>query len=493
MRLVALIRFIFITMLFANGINSQEDNLYSMSSNSVQIDTIKHTDHESKTSSGLIGWEQKLYSLFVSELPETDSLFQSTSQISLQLSSDTLRTRLEALNAKTPFEIAYSPALESVIKRHLNNRKNYFEKLRERSRYYFPLFEEILDRYNLPLELKYLAVVESALNPRAKSRVGATGLWQFMFQTGKQYGLNVSSYVDERYDPELSTDAAARYLKTLYNRFEDWSLALAAYNSGPTNVVKAIRRSGNYTNYWNIRPYLPSETANYVPTFIATMYMFEYANHHGFKDPKPEIPIALTDTVSVKQLLTFDQISEQLNISKAKLQVLNPAYRLEIIPSNMKSPYSLRLPLKEMDEFIRNQDSIYSYANQTLAKREQPLPEYYEIDSKIRYRVKPGDYLGKIAKLYRVRVRKIKQWNGLKTDALRVGQRLIIYTRDPTVALKPSTAITSPNTKNYLVQKGDSLWSISKKLSGVSVQNLKDWNGISGSNLKPGMTLIISN
>ena len=200
-----------------------------------------------------------------------------------ELPTDTLKKRLAVLDAKTPFNIAYNPSLESVIKGYLKNRKRSTETLIHRSQYYFPMFEEVLDKHNLPLEIKYLAVVESALKPRAKSRVGATGLWQFMFATGKQYGLEVSSYVDERCDPLRSTNAAAKYLASLYKTFGDWDLALAAYNSGPGNVTKAIRRSGGYQNYWNIRPFLPRETAGYLPAFLATLYILNTRKRMDFK------------------------------------------------------------------------------------------------------------------------------------------------------------------------------------------------------------------
>ena len=219
-----------------------------------------------------------------------------------ELSSDTLRARLKELDSKTPFHISYNPTLETLIKKYLKLRKGPYERLMKLSQYYFPLFEEIFDREGIPLEIKYLAIVESALKPSAKSTVGATGLWQFMFSTGKYYDLEVSSYVDERCDPVRSTTAAAKYLKSLHKSFDDWDLALAAYNSGPGIVTKAIRRSGGYKNYWNIRPFLPSETAGYLPAFLATMYIFEYASQHGFDVPRHKMPIIKTDTIQVTYL-----------------------------------------------------------------------------------------------------------------------------------------------------------------------------------------------
>ncbi|MEN8879051.1 MAG: lytic transglycosylase domain-containing protein, partial [Polaribacter sp.] len=202
----------------------------------------------------------------------------NTSQI---LTTDLLKKRLSVLNNTTPFNLAYNPALEKVIQSYLKYRSRYYPALMAKAKYYFPIFEQYLDQYDIPLEMKYLAIVESALRPKARSRVGASGLWQFMYGTGKQFDLKISSYVDERLDPVKATIAACKYLSKLYTTFGDWDLALAAYNSGPGNVSKAIKRSGGFKNYWNIRPYLPSETAGYVPAFYATMYIFNYANEHN--------------------------------------------------------------------------------------------------------------------------------------------------------------------------------------------------------------------
>ena len=416
-----------------------------------------------------------------------------------ELPTDTLKKRLAILDAKTPFNISYNPSLESVIKGYLKNRQQSIETLINRSQYYFPMFEAVLDTHNLPLELKYLAVVESALKPRAKSRVGATGLWQFMFATGKQYGLEVSSYVDERCDPLRSTNAAAKYLASLYKTFGDWDLALAAYNSGPRNVTKAIRRSGGYQNYWNIRPFLPRETAGYLPAFLATLYLFEFADAHGFQVKKNQLPIMATDSIHVKQMITLDQVAEFTDTKIEILQYLNPSYKLDIIPVLKNKTYTLRLPLSKVADFVQNETQIYATAKAELEAREKPLPQFFKIDSKIRYSVKSGDYLGKIARRFRVRVSQIKQWNGLRTNDLKVGQRLVIYSRNPTAFTVDTPKTSAKRTLNrtnkttYVVKPGDSLWSISNKLTGVSLQNLKDWNDIWDNQLKPGMRLIISN
>ena len=301
-------------------------------------------------------WLEELYSNSL-----YDTIYKSITELDYkdvyypELPTDTLKKRLKELNARTPFNVEYNSSLESVIKSYLKNRRKSMERLMALSDYYFPLFESELDNHNIPLEIKYLAIVESALKPRAKSRVGATGLWQFMFATGKEYGLNVSSYVDERSDPIKSTEAASKYLAKLYEIFGDWDLALAAYNSGPGNVSKAIRRSGGYENYWNIRPHLPRETAGYLPAFLATMYIFEFAEEHGFNKPKPDYRYMETDTIHVKQMITLDQVSELLELPIEELQFLNPSYKLDIIPFIKDENYTLRLPRHAVGKFLANE------------------------------------------------------------------------------------------------------------------------------------------
>ena len=441
-------------------------------------------------------WLEELYSNSL-----YDTIYVSVSDLDYseieypELPTDTLKKRLQKLNAKTPFNVEYNPALESVIKRFLKSRRQSLERLMGLSHFYFPMFEYELDKYDLPLEIKYLAIVESALKPRAKSRVGATGLWQFMFTTGKMYGLDVSSYVDERSDPVKSTEAAAKYLAKLYEIFGDWDLALAAYNSGPGNVTKAIRRSGGYENYWNIRNYLPRETAGYLPAFLATMYIFEYADEHGFNKQKPMFNYVETDTIRVKQMITLDQVSEVTGVEIEALQFLNPSYKLDIIPYIEDENYVLRLPKEAIGVFVSNEAAIYAFAQSEFDKREKPLPQFFEEDTKIRYKVRSGDYLGKIARKFGVRVSDIKRWNGLRSNNIRIGQRLTIYKRSPGASAtvqSSSKNSSSGEIKFYTVRPGDSLWSIAQKFPGVSVQNIKDWNGISGNKLKPGMKLKVS-
>ena len=405
------------------------------------------------------------------------------------LPTELLKQRLEELNAKTPFNVSYNPSLERLIKHYLKTRRASMSKLMALSDYFFPLFEEEFNKYDLPLEIKYLAVVESALNPSAKSRVGAKGLWQFMFTTGKIYGLEVSSYVDERSDPAMATVAAAKYLSSLHKIFEDWDLALAAYNSGPGNVSKAIRRSGGETNYWKIRNKLPRETAGYVPAFLAMMYIFEYADEHGFKSNGPRYYSIATDTIQVKRLITFEQISKAVNLSVEEIKFLNPSYKLEIIPYIKDKNYVLRLPIPAIGKFVTNEDVIYALAEEENNKENANIPKYIEQPDRIIYRVKSGDYLGKIAERYGVGVSQIKRWNELTNDNLKVGQRLTIY---PTKLIVGESTSKKDAKGLYIVKKGDSLWSISQNFPGVSIQNIKKWNDISSNNLKPGMKLKVS-
>ncbi len=448
-------------------------------------------------------------SLWLKELHDSAQLFSellievqnpSEEEITMvDLPTDTLKARLALLDEKTPFNISYNSSLESVIKSFLVRKKDLMQRMITASQFYFPLFEQELDNQDVPLEIKYLAIIESALNPRARSRVGAKGLWQFMYGTGKMYGLEVSSYVDERNDPIFATKAAAKYLSKLHGIFNDWDLALAAYNSGPGNVNKAIRRSGGYKNYWNIRRNLPRETAGYLPAFLATMYIFEYAEEHGLQYKKADRPYFETDTVHVKNLITFDQISKLVDISKEELEMLNPAYKLNIIPKIKGKTYALRLPVTKIGKFVNNEEAIYAYAKKELDSLEKPLPQLTQAKNQVRYKVRSGDYLGKIAERYGVGVSQIKRWNGLRSNNLRVGQRLTIFPRKPYISKQavaktstsksPTPALASNGSKVHTVKEGDSLWTISRKYPGVSIENLRKWNGLSSNNLKPGTKL----
>lgn len=435
-------------------------------------------------------WQKELFqSSLYSSLKDSLLNMEYNEVVYDELPTDTLKARLEKLNSRTPFNIEYNPLLENVIKSYLKRNKQSLERLMALSTYYFPMFEQKLDKHNIPLEIKYLAIVESALNPRARSRVGATGLWQFMFATGKMHGLDVTSYVDERMDPVRSTEAAAEYLSTLYRVFGDWDLVLASYNSGPGNVSKAIRRSGGSTNYWNLRPYLPRETAGYVPAFLATLYIFEYAEEHGFQPPNPRTTYFETDTIRIKQKLSFDQISEVTGVEKELLQFLNPSYKLDVIPFIEEEKYGLRLPRNRAGFFVNNEDAIYGYAEAGLDQNRQSSGEEAKSEERIRYRVRRGDYLGRIAERHGVGVSEIKAWNNLRSNNLKIGQNLVIYPRKNGTSSENSSG-SSP--QFYTVRNGDSLWSISKKFPGVTVQKLKNLNNMNSNRLKPGMKLKLS-
>jgi membrane-bound lytic murein transglycosylase D len=445
-------------------------------------------------------WLKELYSLALYDTIQkviTKEEFDTVPLPYKAISTDTLKLRLDRLNAKTPFNIEYNPVLESVINNFLKNRTKSLQRLMGLSAFYFPMFERELDATNIPLELKYLAIVESALNPRARSRVGATGLWQFMYITGREHGLDVSSYVDERSDPIMATKAACVFLDKLYKRFGDWDLALAAYNSGPGNVSKAIRRSGGRTNYWNIRSFLPRETAGYVPIFQATMYVFEYANEHGLIADRPAVRLFETDTVHVKKQLGLEHVSELMDVSFETLQFLNPSYKLDIIPAVKDEKYYIRLPKYAIGDFVSNEAAIYAYSANIFNTREKALPELTKTSSRVRYKVRSGDYLGKIANRYGVRVSQIKRWNGLRTNTISIGQRLTIYPRKPvTTVSKSKKKPTKKNQKStsgasYTVVSGDTLYGIAKKFPGISSDNIKKWNDLGNTHLKPGMVLKI--
>ena len=474
------------------------------------LDSLKTTFVNHSTSNCIDErWLSELASTELSDNMFSDiSNFNADTEVSYDLSTELLKKRLAKMDAKSPFNIEYNPALENTIKAFLKNRPKAFERLMAVSEYYFPMFEEHLAKYNIPLELKYLAIVESALNPRAKSRVGASGLWQFMYPTGKQYNLEVTSYVDERYDPLKATEAACQYLSSLYGIFGDWSMVLAAYNCGPGNVSKAIRRSGGSQNYWNIRKNLPKETANYVPAFLATFYIYEFKKEHGIMPKKAPLTYFETDTIMVKKQMSFKHISELLDIPVEQLEFLNPIYKLKVIPFEADEPHYLRLPKNKMGLFVSNEEKIYAYLNYLETDKEKT--KYIASTSKDSisssadssyvskpkferktqfHTIKSGESLGKIADKYNVSITELKKWNSIKGNTIQAGKKLKIYS-DKKVIVK--TESKSNNDGTYTVKSGDSLFSISKQFPGVSIEDIKKWNDISGDNIQPGMKLKIN-
>ena len=480
-------------------------------------------------------------SLWMKELTNLD-LYQDLSvdikninideKVDYELPTEVLKSRLAEMDAKSPFNIEYNQGLENIIKSFLKNRKRSFERLMAISEYYFPLFEEAMARQNVPLEIKYLAVVESALNPKAVSRVGATGLWQFMYQTGKQYNLDINSYVDERSDPLKASDAAALYMSNMYKIFGDWDLVLASYNSGPGNVAKAIRRSGGQQNYWNIRKNLPKETQGYVPAFLATMYIYEYHKEHGIVPNRAIIKHFETDTIKIRQQITFKQISDLLCIPVSQLQLLNPSYKRDVVPFIAGQDHYLRLPNDKVAIYTSNEDKIYAYAQYESNKRERPYQTAIAARHSFRkdtvtnkvagikhHKVKKGDHLNAIAEKYGVTMADIRKWNHLKNDKLQRGKRLKIMAPENLLAgVKTEDRIATnevnsskkdliasdtektfkeekvvsfvKTTKKYTVKKGDNLGTIAKKYD-VAVADIKSWNKRKNNKLALGETLKI--
>lgn len=332
----------------------------------------------------------------------------------------------------TVIKMPYNKIIRQFIDKYEETRRKQVAVMLGIGDYYFPLFEQMLEKYRMPNELKYLSVVESALNPNAVSRVGATGLWQFMFGTGKSYGLDINSLVDERRDPLKSTEAAVRYLKDLYGIFGDWHLAIAAYNCGPGNVNKAIRRAGGKKDYWDIYYYLPRETRGYVPLFIAANYVMTYYKEHRICPVRTEYPLH-TDTLMLSNKLHFDQISAVVGVPKEDLIKLNPQYRREIIPGTTDKPQSVCLPANYTLAFIDNQDSIPNYRATDLLNTQltvepagqEPAPPV-KASFKL-HRVRKGDTLYTIARKYHTTTSAIKRRNGLHGSRINPGMRLKIY------------------------------------------------------------------
>ena len=463
------------------------------------LDSIKNSFVNHSTSSCIdTRWIQELTNQELFEEMESDvsNIYRDEAISSGELSTELLKKRLKALDEKSPFKIEYNESLERVINSFLKNRKRSFERLIGLSEYYFPMFEENLSKYDVPLEVKYLAIVESALNPTAKSRVGATGLWQFMYPTGKQYNLDVNSFVDERSDPLKSSEAAAKYMSDLFKIFGDWDLVLASYNAGPGNVSKAIRRSGGYSNYWNIRKNLPKETQGYLPAFLATMYIFEYAKEHGIVSQQAPMVLYETDTIAVKKQMTFEQISKLLDLPEEQISFLNPTYKLKVVPHFSNKQTFLRLPVDKVGVFASNEEKIYDYIAYEEGQREKPNYEAVEAataavattsSSKTKYHtIRKGESLGVIASKYGLSVTQLKSFNNMKSNNIYPGQKLKVGQALVAVA-------STKKGGEYVVKKGDSLYSISKKYPGLTISKLQQLNNIkSGDALHPGMKLIIN-
>ena len=414
-------------------------------------------------------------------------------------------------------ELPYNEVVRNCINLYVDRRRNSVEYMLGLENFYFPMIEQILDEHQLPLELKYLAIIESALNPIALSRAGASGLWQFMLPTGKQYDLEINSLIDERRDPVKSTYAACRFLSDLYAIYGDWNLVIAAYNCGGGNVNKAIRRANGSTDYWKIYPYLPKETRSYVPLFIAANYVMNYHAQHQLYPVETTLPAA-TDTIMIDQQIHFSQISDILGIEVEHIRALNPQYKKDIIPGNSTKPRALRLPSMQAYAFIEKQDTIVKHKATEIFTNRTYVGDYNSNNKneKITHKVKSGETLTTIANKYGVTTASIRKWNGLKTNKVGTGRQLTLYidnggyasqptakTTTKTTANKATTATKTEPAKNnsasktnstnqaqsyekYKVREGDSFFSIAKKYPGYTHTDLMKMNNMKSSSLKVG-------
>jgi len=414
-----------------------------------------------------------------------------------------------------PYELVEDrlKCIPSVIPLNLNERvyafvnyfavidRDYTRMIMERTPLYFPIIEKYLKKYNLPDELKYLAIIESGLNPNAISRAGAVGLWQFMPGTGNYFKLHTDWYVDDRMDPYKATEAACQYLSQLFSIFNDWGLALAAYNAGPGNVRRAIRRSGYKKNFWDIYRYLPRETRGYVPQFLAMIYLLNNAEHHNlFSNHRKFLPES--DTIYISQFLHVKTFAQQLNICLEEMQKLNPSIKWNALSKDVKN-YPLRIPSDKYQVFLENQQVILDSAGRT-GKKEIEYMARNTVGStygreKLVYKVRSGDVLGTIAQRYRVRVSDIRKWNRLSGNLIRVGQRLDIWMYPGTkprpvrklAKASPKSIPLLPSARVYQVQPGDTLWDISKMYQDLSIEKIKKLNNLKTNKIVPGQKLVI--
>lgn len=421
-------RYLFLFLLYVGCVCACAQEVTSDTTFAALPDTVPASQSDTLIADSLTAVE--LPQFFDEALAWIDTTECESDTIITDLPDSVYKARLQAL----PFvvEVPYNAVVRNYILRYIKRSPRQLASLQRRAEYYFPIFEDILARYGLPYELCYLAVIESALNPQAHSPVGAAGLWQIMPSTGKKYGLEVNSLVDERMDPVRSTEAACRFLGALYNIFGDWNLAIAAYNCGPGNVNKAIHRAGGKRDFWSIYPYLPRETRGYLPVFVAAAYSMNYAELHGIC-PAPAEHTMRTDTIMTDQRQHLKQISANLGIDLAELRRLNPQYARDILPGG--KPYALTLPIEKSGSYIDNQDTILAYqARELIYNRRAEIDILqktsvnggYSVNGVTYYKVKPGDTLSGIAKKFRVTVKQLKAWNGLKSDMIREGQKLRI-------------------------------------------------------------------
>lgn len=477
----------------AQVVQSGADTAYFMTIDQANFDSLLNTFYMQQFKRNASRHQNRRASLAYAEFDDIpDSVFIS---------------RLQKMHTVVP--MTYNAEVRAFIKVYVRIMSRRLDAMLSLSEYYFPMFEETLDRYGVPQELKYLTIVESALNPQATSRAGAAGLWQFIYSTGKLYDLEVNSLVDERRDPFKSTVAAARFLKRLYDLYGDWQLAMAAYNCGPGGVNKAIARSGGKRTFWEIYPYLPRETRGYVPKYIAASYIMNYYHEHGLAAGHYELPLHV-DTIHVHNDIHFAAVSSLIGIPIEQLRQLNPQFRTDVVPASSR-PYAFSLPAAKSSQFIRLEDSIYRMSRDTIARHSVIPTSSSEV---VYHKVKRGETYNSIASHYGVSVSNLKRWNGKgRKSTLKVGSRLKIYlpshnvagsktdtkTTKDTVATSDSSNVAgkskdvtvSSDMNNHVyhtVKKGESLGTISKKY-GVSISAIKQMNNLKKDVIHPGQRL----
>jgi len=440
---------------------------------------------------------------------------------------DIYRKRIEKI--QSPIPLTFNDEVKQYINLYGLQKRALTERVMGLAQLYFPLYEQILDQQQLPLEFKYLSVVESALNPTAVSPVGASGLWQFMLATGKMYGLQVTSYTDDRRDPVKSTYAACQYFKDMYAIYNDWLLVIASYNCGPGNVNRAIARSGGKRTFWEISPYLPRETRGYVPAFIAVTYLMNYTAEHNLTAVEPLVNYFEVDTVMVNHRIDLHQAAAAINVPYEVLSYLNPVYKRGIIPES-ETAYVLRMPTNRMNQYLANEATLIQPPIETLQQPETAETGTY-VNEQVRktHRVKKGEHLLVIANKYNCSVNDLKRWNNLRSTRLQTGQQLKVYVNVPkkveplAVASKPKETVASistsdtlatttpdssaqtvsvaavmtintnriqdPGTMYHVVAPGDTLWKIAQRYEGLTVEKIKEINQLESNELKIGTRL----
>lgn len=403
--------------------------------------------------------------------------------------------RIQKMDLEMEFEL--NEQVFSYIQFFTIRNRNWIKMVLARKEQYFPMYEETMKNHGMPVEIQNLSIIESGLDPKIKSRVGAMGLWQFMPATGREYGMLVNSHIDDRMDPEKSTEAAAKYLKALYKMFGDWEVALAAYNCGPGNVLKAIRRSGGKTTFWGIYDYLPKETRNYVPQFQAMLYILNHLEEHNLRLEEPSYPLEY-EHVQFDRAFNLERLATLSGVCLSDLEKLNPSINQGHVPESNRS-MSIRIPktkaffIKENlawlgDSLGKSSPVLISNATQSTAKNTTTSRE-----SRLTYKVKSGDFLSKIAANYGVSLENLKEWNKLKSTVIHTGQILYLYPQGQATSSGGSTrtlAQNSSSSKTYTVKPGDSLWNISQKHS-LSIEEIKRLNNLNSTTIKPGQRLIV--